>query len=179
MLIVGKLGRPLRKKLTTNKNLQQIKRKRNRELRIRKIKRKLILGMAVEELMLPGDLRLRHLRRGWDLPVCMCVYIYIYMNVCTYIYIYIYIYMYTYIYIYMYIYIYICYICIRRPAAASPGTGFLRPIFEISSCFFEPRPWHIEIRHRVKKTSTINLFGISARAPRCRGPRGHVRCMIF
>ena len=24
--------------------------------------------------------------------------------------------------------------------------------------FFGPRPWHIEIRHRVKKTSTINLF---------------------
>ena len=35
----------------------------------------------------------------------------------------------------------------------------LRPISEISSCFFGPRPWHIEIRHRVKKTSTINLFG--------------------
>ena len=26
-------------------------------------------------------------------------------------------------------------------------------------CFFGPRPWHIEIRHRVKKTFTINLFG--------------------
>ena len=25
--------------------------------------------------------------------------------------------------------------------------------------FFWPRPWHIEIRHRVKKTSTINLSG--------------------
>ena len=25
--------------------------------------------------------------------------------------------------------------------------------------FFGPRPWHIEIRYRVKKTSTINLFG--------------------
>ena len=24
---------------------------------------------------------------------------------------------------------------------------------------FWPRPWHIEIRHRVKKTSTMNLFG--------------------
>ena len=35
----------------------------------------------------------------------------------------------------------------------------LRSISEISSCFFGPRPWHIEIRHRVKKTSTINLFG--------------------
>ena len=35
----------------------------------------------------------------------------------------------------------------------------IRSISEISSCFFGPRPWHIEIRHRVKKTSTINLFG--------------------
>ena len=35
----------------------------------------------------------------------------------------------------------------------------VRSISEISSCFFRPRPWHIEIRHRVKKTSTINLFG--------------------
>ena len=35
-----------------------------------------------------------------------------------------------------------------------------RSISEISSCFFGPRPWHIEIRHRVKKTtSTINVFG--------------------
>ena len=35
----------------------------------------------------------------------------------------------------------------------------LRSVSEISSCFFGPRPWHIEIRHRVKKTSTMNLFG--------------------
>ena len=35
----------------------------------------------------------------------------------------------------------------------------LQSIFEISACFFGLRPWHIEIRHRVKKTSTINLFG--------------------
>ena len=34
-----------------------------------------------------------------------------------------------------------------------------RSISEISSCFFGPKPWHIEIRHRVKQTSTINLFG--------------------
>ena len=34
-----------------------------------------------------------------------------------------------------------------------------RSISEISSCFFGPRPWHIEIRHRVKKTSTIHYFG--------------------
>ena len=37
---------------------------------------------------------------------------------------------------------------------------WIRSISEISSCCFGPRPWHIEIRHRVnKKTSTINLFG--------------------
>ena len=24
--------------------------------------------------------------------------------------------------------------------------------------FWGPRPWHVELRHRVKKTSTINLF---------------------
>ena len=35
----------------------------------------------------------------------------------------------------------------------------LRSISETSSCFSGPRPWHIEIRHRVKKTSTINLSG--------------------
>ena len=35
----------------------------------------------------------------------------------------------------------------------------VRSISEISSCFLGPRPRHIEIRHRVKKTSTINLFG--------------------
>ena len=35
----------------------------------------------------------------------------------------------------------------------------LRSISEISSCFLGPRPWHIEIRHRVKKSSTINSFG--------------------
>ena len=35
----------------------------------------------------------------------------------------------------------------------------LRSISEISSCFLGPRPLHIEIRHRVKKSSTINLFG--------------------
>ena len=37
--------------------------------------------------------------------------------------------------------------------------NLLRSISEVSSCFLGPRPWHIEIRHRVKKASTINLFG--------------------
>ena len=36
---------------------------------------------------------------------------------------------------------------------------YVRSISEISSCFLGPRPWHIEVRHRVNKTSTINLFG--------------------
>ena len=31
------------------------------------------------------------------------------------------------------------------------GAGLLRSISEMSSCFFGPRPWHIEIRHRVNK----------------------------
>ena len=35
----------------------------------------------------------------------------------------------------------------------------IRSISEMSQCLFGPRPWHIEIRHRVKKTSTIDLFG--------------------
>ena len=36
----------------------------------------------------------------------------------------------------------------------------LRSISEMSCLFLRPRPWHIEIRHRVKKkTSTANLFG--------------------
>ena len=44
--------------------------------------------------------------------------------------------------------------------ARSTATPVLaRSISEISSCFFGPRPWHIEIRHRVKKTSTNSLFG--------------------
>ena len=75
---------------------------------------------------------------------------------------------------YIYIYIYICthyhkhMIHIRSdpvaPSAwpvASLGLPALtlRSIPEISSCFFGPRPWHIEIRHRVKKAFTINLFG--------------------
>ena len=35
----------------------------------------------------------------------------------------------------------------------------IRSISEISSYFFGSRPWHIEIRHRVEKTSTIDLSG--------------------
>ena len=31
----------------------------------------------------------------------------------------------------------------------------LRSISEVSSCFFGPRPWHIEIRHRVKRNPQL------------------------
>ena len=37
--------------------------------------------------------------------------------------------------------------------------GGVRSVSEISSCFFGPRPWHIEIRHRVQKIYTIIFFG--------------------
>ena len=50
----------------------------------------------------------------------------------------------------------LCFICFYDPMSVQ---GELRSISEVSSCFFGPRPWHIEIRHRVKKTSAINLFG--------------------
>ena len=59
---------------------------------------------------------------------------------------------------------------VRRPRRAAlaklpystlsaSSAKLIRSISEISSCFFGPRPWHIEIRHRVKQISTINLFG--------------------
>ena len=35
----------------------------------------------------------------------------------------------------------------------------VQSVSEISSCVLGPRPWHIEIRHRVEKTSATNLFG--------------------
>ena len=47
----------------------------------------------------------------------------------------------------------------RRGSGGSGGPPWVRSISEISSCFFGPRPWHIEIRHRVKKTPTISSFG--------------------
>ena len=53
------------------------------------------------------------------------------------------------------------------PARAIRGAGCLtflsdckiRSVFKISNLFLRPKPCHIEIRHRVRKTSTINLFG--------------------
>ena len=66
------------------------------------------------------------------------------------------------IHIYIYIDMYNLYahvdkrICLTYVHA---NTRAMRSISEISSCFFGPRPWHIEIRHRVNKTSTINLLG--------------------
>ena len=68
-----------------------------------------------------------------------------------------------YICIYIYIYIYTPTYCVCWPTnslVVNPQSeSAQRSISEISSCLFGPRPWHIEIRHRVKKTSTINLFG--------------------
>ena len=46
-----------------------------------------------------------------------------------------------------------------RLGALGRHLSFLRSIYEISSCFFGPTPWHIEIRHRVKQIYTIILFG--------------------
>ena len=103
--------------------------------------------------------------------VCMCVYIciyiYTYMYVCMNIYIYIYIYTYTYIYIY--IYIYIGQQSIAKAGIDSgpdSGPGKARAALQaygrfpkFHRVFAGPRPWHIEMRHRVKKTCTINLFG--------------------
>ena len=69
-----------------------------------------------------------------------------------------------YIHTYIYIYIYICiyadtyihiYVGLQAPAAEVDLTVDFRNFI----VFFGPRPWHIEIRHRVKKTPTINLFG--------------------
>ena len=83
------------------------------------------------------------------------------MYICMYICICIYVYMYVYIYIYIYI-LAGRENCRRRSLQGKVWVRpfpYLRSISEISSCFVGPRPWHIEIRHRVKKTSTINLFG--------------------
>ena len=50
--------------------------------------------------------------------------------------------------------------CLRQLVSSllRAGSSFLPPtlrsISEISSCFFGPRPWHIEIRHRVKQIHT-------------------------
>ena len=108
----------------------------------------------------------------------LCVYMYI-------IYIYIYIYIYTHTYIHTYIYIYICRererereICSltrilrritdrcslrrlsHREVAFTVAPGGCNTVdFRNFIVFFGPRPWHIEIRHRVKKTSTIYVIG--------------------
>ena len=89
------------------------------------------------------------------------------LSILLHIYIYIHIqYIYIYIYIIHYIILYttnsctstrLCFVMMSCDVALH--RTWLRSISEISSCFFGPRPWHIEIRHRVKKTSTINLFG--------------------
>ena len=76
--------------------------------------------------------------------------------------IYIYIYIYTYIHTYIHtcIHTYIIRVDVVRWGRSRPeDQSKVRSISEMSSCFFGPRPWHIEIRHRIKKTSTTNLFG--------------------
>ena len=115
---------------------------------------------------------------------CRDIYIYIYICIHVYIHLYIYVciciciciererercvYMYIYIYICIYIYIYtqrcrdcpVCIVpCVTATVMNATGVCEIRSLSEMSSCFFGPRPWHIEIRHRVKTTSTINLFG--------------------
>ena len=91
------------------------------------------------------------------------MHIYIYIYICIYVCVYIYIYIYIHTYIHTYTSGRLAWsarsratgTCLIRPHKPSP----LRSVSEISSCLFGPRPWNIEIRHRVKKTSTINLFG--------------------
>ena len=117
------------------------------------------------------------------------MYIYIYVCVHTYIYIYIYLYTYVYISTYIHIYMYICtHMCIKpwcdvlivcsvpirwllfdtrsfkfnhlmRKMVDNNHTTWYGRFPKFHRVFFGPRPWHIEIRHRVKRTSTINLFG--------------------
>ena len=112
--------------------------------------------------------------------VCVCMYVCIHMYTYIHIYIYIcihlslslYIYIYIYIHIYIYIYIYIYTDCHPSRASASwtPWRSTARcsrsrrttarwrrqvraygrfPKFH--RVFVGPRPWHIEMRHRVKK----------------------------
>ena len=49
----------------------------------------------------------------------------------------------------------------RGRGGLTRGLGAPHPTVDFRKfiVLFGPRPWHIEIRHRVKKTSTINLSG--------------------
>ena len=104
----------------------------------------------------------------------LSIYIYIYMYLSLSIYIYIYISLYIYIYIYVCLILWICLVCMfyhiidmscilcvsyHRFIFVECVVGFLRSVFRISNLFLRPRPWRIEIRHRVKRTSTIHLIG--------------------
>ena len=65
-------------------------------------------------------------------------------------------------YVCMYVYIgYICLcICIfMRASARQTQQRWCGRFPKFHRVFVWPRPWHIEIRHRVKRISTINLFG--------------------
>ena len=43
------------------------------------------------------------------------------------------------------------YIYVPDAVLGEQGDITIRSISEISSCLFGPKPWHIEIRHRVNK----------------------------
>ena len=50
--------------------------------------------------------------------------------------------------------------CATRNASTTMATSNAYGRFpKFNRVFVGPRPWHIEIRHRVKKTSTMNLLG--------------------
>ena len=81
-----------------------------------------------------------------SLSLSLSLYIYIYIHMCIYIYICIYTHIHNMYVYYTYLtYLMLCYI------TQSDIAFCVRSISEISSCFFGPRPWHIEIRHRVTK----------------------------
>ena len=83
----------------------------------------------------------------------------IYMYICIRTYVYTYMYnVYLSLSLSIYIYIYKVEGMYIRRFGRRDDCLCVQSISEISSCFFGPRLWHIEIRHRVKKTSTINLF---------------------
>ena len=96
----------------------------------------------------------------------MYVYMYVYIYIYVYMYVYVYLSLYIHIYIYIYIYTHVTRSACRSPLPEEPqrlrSKGYMcihTVDFRNFIVFFWPRPWHIEIRHRVKKTSTIDLFG--------------------
>ena len=64
-------------------------------------------------------------------------------------------------YMCVYIYIYTHTWSLSEPVS-TPSRLYYGGLPKSRRVFFVPRPWHIEIRHRVEKTSTTNLFGFEA-----------------